>query len=236
MNRTGRLYALVEELRAVAPRTRTARWLAERFEVSVRTIERDILALQEAGVPVWGTTGPGGGYTVDPQHTLPPVNFTAEEATAVAVALARPGATPFGQAASTALRKLVAAMRTDDAEAARSLLARVHLLERSDDDEAAVGVDVPALLERAVVERRVVEVDYVDRNEVLTEGRSLEPHAFVGDGRWWYLVAWCRLRDGGRSFRVDRIRRARLTEEVAPERAMPPPEEIAGRVRHVTLE
>ncbi|GAB3860390.1 helix-turn-helix transcriptional regulator [Dactylosporangium cerinum] len=53
MNRTDRLYALVEELRAVAPRPRSARWLATRFEVSTRTIERDIGALQESGVPIW---------------------------------------------------------------------------------------------------------------------------------------------------------------------------------------
>jgi predicted DNA-binding transcriptional regulator YafY len=58
MNRTDRLYALVEALRATAPRARSAPRLAERFEVSVRTIERDILALQEAGVPIWATSGP----------------------------------------------------------------------------------------------------------------------------------------------------------------------------------
>ena len=52
MNRTDRLYALVEELRAVAPRPRSARQLAQRYEVSTRTIERDILALQESGVPI----------------------------------------------------------------------------------------------------------------------------------------------------------------------------------------
>src|SRR6266545_568109 len=69
MNRTDRLYALVEELRATAPRARAARRLAERFEVSVRTIERDILALQQAGVPIWATPGPGGGYKIDPAHT-----------------------------------------------------------------------------------------------------------------------------------------------------------------------
>lgn len=77
MNRTDRLYALVEELRAVAPRPRSARQLAERYEVSTRTIERDILALQESGVPVYAETGRCGGYIIDKTLTLPPVNFTA---------------------------------------------------------------------------------------------------------------------------------------------------------------
>ena len=60
MNRLDRLYAVVEELRAVGPSGRSARRLAERFEVSVRTIERDILALQEAGVPIAANPGRGG--------------------------------------------------------------------------------------------------------------------------------------------------------------------------------
>jgi predicted DNA-binding transcriptional regulator YafY len=88
MNRTDRLYALVEELRAAAPRSGCAARLARRFEVSVRTIQRDILALQEAGVPIWATPGPGGGYTIDPGHTLPPLNVSPSEAAAVALAMA----------------------------------------------------------------------------------------------------------------------------------------------------
>ena len=76
MNRTDRLYALVDELRAIAPRARTARQMAGRFEVSVRTIGRDLDALQQAGVPIYATPGPGGGYAIDKDHTLPPVNFT----------------------------------------------------------------------------------------------------------------------------------------------------------------
>src|SRR5215813_5390621 len=62
VNRTDRLYALVEELRAIAPRPRTARQLASKYEVSTRTIERDILALQESGVPVYAEIGRHGGY------------------------------------------------------------------------------------------------------------------------------------------------------------------------------
>jgi predicted DNA-binding transcriptional regulator YafY len=61
MNRTDRLYALVEELRAAAPGSRSAARLAGRFEVSVRTIQRDLLALQEAGVPIWATPGRAEG-------------------------------------------------------------------------------------------------------------------------------------------------------------------------------
>ena len=79
MNRTDRLYALVEELRAVAPQWRSANWFAERFEVSSRTIERDLSALQQAGVPIYATPGRRGGYAIDVQHTLPPLNLSAAE-------------------------------------------------------------------------------------------------------------------------------------------------------------
>ena len=88
MNRTDRLYALVEELRAVSPRPRSARQLAARYEVSTRTIERDILALQESGVPIYAEPGRCGGYVIDKTRTLPPMNFTAAEMVAIAVSLA----------------------------------------------------------------------------------------------------------------------------------------------------
>ena len=95
MNRTDRLYALVEEMRAVAPRPRSARWLAGRFEVSVRTVERDISALQQSGVPIYAEPGRTGGYCLDKARTLPPVNLTPGEAVAMALALRRLEGTPF---------------------------------------------------------------------------------------------------------------------------------------------
>ncbi|MET7403162.1 HTH domain-containing protein, partial [Dactylosporangium sp. NPDC005572] len=128
MNRTDRLYAMVEELRAVAPRPRSARWLAGRFEVSVRTVERDISALQQSGTPVYAEPGRTGGYCLDKARTLPPVNLTPDEAVAMAVALRRLDGTPFRAAAGSALRKLVAAMQADDAERARDLAGRIHLV------------------------------------------------------------------------------------------------------------
>ena len=128
MNRTDRLYALVEELRAVAPRPRSARQLAERYEVSTRTIERDILALQESGVPIYAETGRSGGYVIDKTLTLPPLNFSAAEMVAIAVSLAREEHTPFAAATRSALRKVLATASAAQTAEAGELLDRVRLI------------------------------------------------------------------------------------------------------------
>ena len=224
MNRTDRLYAIAEVLRATAPRARSARELAERFEVSARTIERDISALQQSGVPIWATPGPGGGYSVDPEMTLPPLNFTADEATAIAVALAASGPIPFGDAARAALRKLVAAMSSTSREGARELVGRIHLLQQRGQLETT---PVVRAVETAVTQRKVLELDYVDRDGQRTDHRLVEPYGLAGSEDHWYLMAWCRLRDGGRSFRLDRIEGARVTDEAAPERQL---HEVAGDI------
>jgi predicted DNA-binding transcriptional regulator YafY len=213
MNRTDRLYAMVEQLRAVAPRAVTSRQLADRFEVSVRTIERDITALQQAGVPIWATPGPGGGYSIDPSMTLPPVNFTAREALAVAVALSRAGTIPFARSARMALQKLVAAMSADAAGQARELAERIRLFLPEGGGPRALAPEV----EQAVLDGEVVTIDYEDRTGATTT-RTIEPAGFVGDADHWYLVAWCRLRRAGRSFRLDRIRSFQPTGELAPVR------------------
>lgn len=214
MNRTDRLYALVEELRVVAPRPRSARWLADRFEVSVRTVERDISALQQTGVPIWAEPGRTGGYCVSREHTLPPVNFTPQEAMAMAVALQSMGAAPFRQAAETAMRKLVFAMSSDDAQAARELAARVHFLR----DELAPE-RVPRLISHALANLRVLRIDYGDRAGARTT-RDIEPLGYVESSGAWYLIAWCRMRDGIRAFRIDRILDVTVTAETPAPRAL----------------
>ena len=224
MNRTDRLYAMAEVLRASAPRARTAKDLAERFEVSVRTIERDISALQQSGVPIWATPGPGGGYSVDPEMSLPPLNFTADEATAVAVALASSGPIPFGDSAKSALRKLVAAMSATSREGARELTSRIRLLQQRGHLEMT---PIVRAVETAVADRKVLELEYIDRSGQRTEGRLVEPYGFAGSQDHWYLMAWCRLRGGGRTFRLDRMQSARVTDEVAPERDL---NEVAGEI------
>ncbi|WP_112241813.1 helix-turn-helix transcriptional regulator [Kribbella monticola] len=214
MNRTDRLYALVEELRAVAPRARSARRLAERFEVSVRTIERDISALQQSGVPIYAETGRTGGYCLDKARTLPPVNLTPGEAVALALGLRRLGGTPFSSVAGSALRKLVAAMQTDDAAAAHELAERVHIFA---EDEPATAV--PRLVADALSTRRVLRIAYADRAGVVTT-REIEPLGYVGKATQWYLIAWCRRRDAVRVFRTDRITSVTVTAETPAPRSL----------------
>ena len=247
MNRTDRLYALVEELRAVAPRARSARLLAGEYEVSTRTIERDILALQESGVPIYAQAGRRGGYVIDKARTLPPVNFTAAEMVAMAVSLAGAEGTPFFFAARSALRKVLAAAPARHLEEAAAQMDRIRLIGTGEPGrsgprpggaggagatggapaahEAAAKpargrarAMVPLAIQEAITARHVLLLDYRDRRDVVTV-REVEPVAFAGTRAHWYLLGWCRLREGARAFRVDRILAAVDTGEPAPHRS-----------------
>jgi predicted DNA-binding transcriptional regulator YafY len=214
VNRTDRLYALVEELRVISPRPRSGRWLSRRFGVSIRTIERDINALQQAGSPIWAEPGRTGGYCLDRQKTLPPVNFTPAEAVAVAVALEKISGSPFHQAAQTALRKLVTVMRDEDADAARDLAERVHLL-----DDLPAGPPTTNVIADALSSGRVLRIGYLDKGGDSTS-REVEPLGYVGRADHWYLIGWCRLRGGLRAFRTDRITSCTVTTEVPEPREL----------------
>jgi predicted DNA-binding transcriptional regulator YafY len=224
VNRTDRLYALVEDLRAISPRCRSARELAERFEVSVRTIERDIAALQESGVPIYAEPGRRGGYVLDKKMSLPPLNFTPAEAVAIAVALSRAGDQPFGRQARSALRKVVAAMPGREGELARELARRVMLVAEPPEPggpRRPLGDEsVSRAIEEALLRRRVLHLDYADAKGRLTS-RDVEPGVFLGGrGGFWYLVGWCRLRDDVRVFRLDRIINAAVSTERCPDRPL----------------
>src|SRR6187399_3650706 len=124
MRRTERLFALAEYLRGRRTGV-TAETLAERFEVTVRTIYRDLDTLRAASLPLGAERGPGGGYALDRSYSLPPVNFTAREA-ALLVALGRHAIDmrlmPFSGTLEGALERVRAALSTS---AQRELLTRL---------------------------------------------------------------------------------------------------------------
>lgn len=208
MNRTDRLYALVEELRAHAPRKVRAADLAERFEVTTRTIERDLLALQEAGVPIWAQPGPGGGYGLNVDTTLPPLNLTPAEAAAIATALAATRAMPFAEAGHSALRKLAGVMAAAPKDTASKLVSQIRVARGPDGPVTSVSETI----QQALLDSVAIEISYHDGQGQETR-RIVEPAGLFGTRSGWYLAGWCRLRRGPRAFRLDRIAEVTLTDE-----------------------
>ena len=169
--------------------------------MSARTIERDLLALQEAGVPIWAQPGPGGGYSLNVDTTLPPLNLTPAEAAAIATALAATRALPFAEAGRSALSKLAGVMASAPRETASRLVSLVRVAQ----GPASGPVDlVSGVVQQALIDSVAIEVTYRDA-EAQESVRVVEPAGVVGTRNGWYLVGWCRLREAPRSFRMDRI-------------------------------
>ena len=225
VNRTDRLFAIREELRRAGRAGTTGARLARLFEVSERTIKRDISALQQAGAPIWAQAGPGGGYVLDASASLPPVNFTPTQAVAMAVALATlPPGSPFAVDAAAARAKLWDTLGDRDRHRAERLSARVWTRAPASGgrgsevaDGVAPGAVVPSpgvlrAVEQALGDERVLAIAYSGRDGAATQ-RTVEPILLAHTGGRWYLVAWCRLRTAIRWFRLDRIADAHLTAE-----------------------
>lgn len=230
MNRTDRLYAIREELRRAGPRGRTAEQLATAFEISVRTVKRDISALQQGGFPVWARTGRIGGYVVDRAATLPPVNFTATEACALAAAIAAHRGQPFDQQARAALVKVLAVMDPQARRHADDLTERIWIDHST--TEAADPRQRDAI-EQALRERKVLSLHYRDRHGTPTT-RRVDPQLLAFTAGHWFLVAHCHRREAIRWFRLDRIERASLTAQRAidvPVEELGTPPSTAASVR-----
>lgn len=160
MRRTERLLAIVEHLRARRTGV-TAEALAERFDVTVRTMYRDLASLRDASLPLGAERGRGGGYALDRSYTLPPVNFTAREA-AVLISAARWIAAmrivPFARALDAATEKVRAAL---DASAQRELLGHLEALRFVGVPAPQVPEAVRAAVEKGWFEQRALRITYV---------------------------------------------------------------------------
>lgn len=205
MNRTERLHSLTESLRRAGGRGRTAQQLADEFEVTVRTIKRDLAALEAGGLPVWGRTGPGGGYGLAETSTLRPVNLTAAQALALGAAVSASVQAPFSDSARAAIRKVLDVLDPVARSRAAELSNRVWV-----DVEPSANRRVMSVLEQATVDQITVNLTYVDATGQRTQ-REVEPMIFALTGGRWLLIAWCQLRNDIRWFNLSRIQRATAT-------------------------
>lgn len=206
MRRADRLFQIVQYLRA--GRLLTAKILAERLEVSERTIYRDIADLQGSGVPIDGEAGIG--YLMREGYDLPPLMFSREEVSALIVGARMVGAwggAKMALAADTALAKIDNVLPDDMRGQARS--TPVFAFDFQMPGGLKERFDV---INRATMNREVLAIDY--RNpEGETTSREIEPLGLYYWGRTWTLASWCRMRGDFRSFRLDRIETLRPTGE-----------------------
>lgn len=212
MRRADRLFQIVQHLRG--GRLTTARALAERLEVSERTIYRDVADLIGSGVPIEGEAGVG--YLMRAGYDLPPLMFTREEVVAL-VAGARLlrawGGQAMARAAEEALVKIEAVL--PEAERARAGAVQIHAFSMMDlDPGTRERLD---LVERTIEERTRLRLSYEDEAGRRT-GRTVRPLGLFFWGKVWTLVAWCELREDFRMFRVDRMASAEPGERFRPEK------------------
>ena len=207
MRRADRLFDIIQSLRT-APHPVTAAALAGKLEVTVRTIYRDIAALQASRVPIEGA--PGLGYVLRRGFDLPPLMFTGEEADAIAIGvrlLRRLRDPKLQDAAESVLAKLAAVVPA----ALQSQIAAAPVYVSEGSAVAPAGID-PAELRRAIHQARKIAISYVDETERRTR-RTICPVAMAYYVDVTLIGAWCELRNDFRNFRVDRVIDADILDE-----------------------
>jgi len=209
VTRLSRLVALLTLLQT--KRILTATELAHRFSVSTRTIYRDIRTLESAGIPV--VTQEGKGYAMLDGYRLPPVMFTREEAIALLTAeklAAQLTDSNTAQLSGAAMNKLRAAMRHSDRDHLETLAPHILVMEPVNQPGHSNAYQQ---LVTAVTAHRVVHLSYCGADTTSPVNREIEPIGLYLN-QHWHVVAYCRLRQAFRDFRLDRIQHLILREEI----------------------
>ncbi|HEX7817401.1 YafY family protein [Dyella sp.] len=209
MRRADRLFLIIHALRG----RRTAlpaRQLAQTLDVSLRTVYRDVADLQLSGVPIEGEAGVG--YMLRKGSDIPPLMFTADELESLVVGTRFVRAFAgerLAEGARAALLKIEAVLPTELRE--RASRTRIYAPVWRD-KQASAFIGLIDRLHGAIAESRVLQLDYRDQGG-RSSCRDIEPLCLAFWGGTWTLGAWCRLRNGFRNFRPDRIAECRHTDE-----------------------
>jgi predicted DNA-binding transcriptional regulator YafY len=206
--RISRLTAILTQLQT--KRLLTASELALQFSVSVRTIYRDIRALEQAGVPI--VTEEGKGYSLMEHYRLPPIMFTESQANALILAeqlVLKNKDTSFIQDYSAAIDKIKAVLKHSAKDKVNLLTERTRFDQNINAERNSHNLSD---LQFALTNFYVVRIAYTNEAQQTSE-RLIEPFALVSTQENWLLVAWCRLRKEFRYFRLDRIQQLEILSE-----------------------
>lgn len=226
MNRLERALGILLVLRA--SKSVTAKELAGRFEVSTRTIYRDVEMLSAVGVPVYAEVGRDGGLRLTKGYFLPPVMFTIGEAVSLLlglVSLRRFRAKPFADELETAAQKLRAAVpdtlrdtltRVQEIVGFEEIPQDIFSLERielstASEKTASVESEVLKVFVQAILSKRQIRMSYVSPYRGVQEERVLVPQGMFWDRDYWYLVATpAGKKAKARLWRADRVAKMEL--------------------------
>ena len=210
--RLSRLTAILTQLQT--KRLITATTLADKFNVSIRTIYRDIRALEQSGVPI--LTEDGKGYTLMEGYKIPPIMFTESQANALIIAeqlVLKNKDASFVKDYSEAIDKIKAVLGHTIKDKANLLAERTRFSQNIDRERNSNNLSD---LQFALTNFLVTKIEYTNEVNKATS-RLIEPFALLSTQENWLLVAWCRFRKEFRYFRLDRIKTMKiLTEKFIP--------------------
>ena len=234
MNRIDRLTAILIQLQS--KKIVKAEEIAVRFEISLRTVYRDVKALMEAGVPIGSE--PGTGYFIVDGYHLPPVMFTEEEASAMMMAgklVERMTDQSVRFAFDGALLKIKSVLNDAGKDHLESLQNHIEVLK----PRMSLGnKDNHFLteLQKAAASKQVVCMQYCSNQQNEQTQRDVEPIGLFYYSAAWHLIAWCRLRNGFRDFRCDRIKELNLTGEIFKPRSISTLQEYFNSLQQANIE
>lgn len=214
ISRLSRLISILTQLQT--KRIVSATELSNKFDVTIRTIYRDIRALEDADVPI--VTIEGKGYSILDGYRMPPLLFTEQEVNALITAeqlVLKNKDSSFVKDYSSAISKVKAILKLDSKDKAQILSNKIVFRQNSSDASESQYLSE---LQLALTNTYVVQINYLSEDEQLTL-RKIEAFAIYNTQNNWLLIAWCRLRKDFRVFRLDRMQSLNvLLEKYKPQK------------------
>lgn len=211
MNRFDRITAILIQLQS--RKIVKAQDLAERFEISLRTVYRDMNTLCEAGVPIVGEAGVG--YSIMEGYRLPPVMFTKEEArTFITAEKLMEKFTDVSTKAhfQSAMFKIKSVLKSTEKNLLEDMEEHIEIRQRNALFNPTLNNTLETIL-KSISEKKVTKMQYAAFNAEAKTERTIEPVGIYHENNYWYMIAFCLLRNSYRNFRTDRIEHIELTEK-----------------------
>lgn len=212
MNRIDRISAILIQLQS--RRVVKAQSIADRFDISLRTVYRDMRTLEEAGVPIIGEAGQG--YSLADGYRLPPIAFTIEEATAFITAeklVETLTDEVNGSNYRSAMYKVRAVLRNADKDYLQAMDSRIEVLKARRAPHLQADLNPLQLILKAIAIKQVIRLSYFSFYRQEHTKRCVEPLGVFFMDNYWHLIAFCRVKHDYRDFRFDRMLDVQLTNE-----------------------